>query len=148
MGKQTGPAAPGGRSRAGGQAAEPGRPGGGSAASPGIGLWGQRRVQAELARLGFTVSARTVARYMRRSYHGVPSPTWRQFLRGHAKEIWACDFFSVRTIVFQTLYVFFVMHHETRRILQVRVSQHPTAAWATQQVVDACGWERDPHRGI
>jgi len=37
-------------------------------------LWGHRRVQAELARLGFTVSARTVARYMRRSYHGVPSP--------------------------------------------------------------------------
>jgi hypothetical protein len=34
-------------------------------------LWGQRRVQAELARLGFTVSARTVARCMRRPYHGV-----------------------------------------------------------------------------
>ena len=28
-------------------------------------LWGQRRIQAELARLGFTVSARTVAKYMR-----------------------------------------------------------------------------------
>jgi hypothetical protein len=64
----------------------------------------------------------------------------------HAKDIWACDFFSVRTIFFQTLYVFFVMQHETRRILQVRVSQHPTAAWAAQQVVDACGWDRDPPR--
>jgi hypothetical protein len=39
-------------------------------------LWGQRRVQAELARLGFPVSARTVAKYMRRPYDGVPSPTW------------------------------------------------------------------------
>ena len=28
-------------------------------------LWGQRRIQAELARLGFKVSARTVAKYMR-----------------------------------------------------------------------------------
>jgi hypothetical protein len=27
-------------------------------------LWGQRRIQAELARLGFKVSARTVAKYM------------------------------------------------------------------------------------
>jgi len=81
-------------------------------------LWGQRRVQAELARLGFTVSVRTVARYMRRPYHGVPSPRWREFLTRHAKDILACDFFCVRTILFHTLYVFFVMHHETRRILR------------------------------
>jgi len=31
-------------------------------------LWGQRRIQAELARLGFQVCARTVARYMCRPY--------------------------------------------------------------------------------
>jgi hypothetical protein len=37
-------------------------------------LWGQRRLQAELARLGFTVSARTVATYMRRPYDGVRHP--------------------------------------------------------------------------
>jgi DNA-directed RNA polymerase specialized sigma54-like protein len=28
-------------------------------------LWGQKRIRAELARLGFKVSARTVAKYMR-----------------------------------------------------------------------------------
>ena len=37
-------------------------------------LWGQRRIQAELARLGFSVCARTVARYMRQPYSGTPSP--------------------------------------------------------------------------
>src|SRR5262249_15171712 len=63
-------------------------------------LWGQRRVQAELAR--------TVARYMRRPYHGVPSASWQELLTRHAKDIWACDFFGVRTIFFRTLYVFFV----------------------------------------
>jgi hypothetical protein len=109
-------------------------------------LWGQRRVQAELARLGFSVSARTVAKYMRRPYDGVPSPTWRTFLTRHAKDIWACDFFGVRTVFFRTLYVFFVMHHETRQILQVRVTRHPTADWTAQQVVDTCGWDRDPPR--
>ena len=109
-------------------------------------LWGQRRVQAELARLGFTVSARTVATYRRRPYEGVPSPSWREFLTRQAKDIWACDFFCVRTIFFQTLHVFFVMHHETREILQARVTRHPTADWAAQQVVAACGWERDPPR--
>ncbi len=33
-------------------------------------LWGQKRIQAELARLGYRVSARTVAKYMR----GLPGP--------------------------------------------------------------------------
>jgi hypothetical protein len=50
-------------------------------------LWGQRRVQAELARLGFPVSARTVAKYMRSPYDGVPSPTWRTLLTDHATNI-------------------------------------------------------------
>ena len=36
-------------------------------------LWGQKRIQAELSRLGFTVSARTVAKYMNRRRRG-PSP--------------------------------------------------------------------------
>src|SRR5262249_31047234 len=51
---------------------------------------GQRRIQAELVRLGFKVSARTVAKYMRRPYGGKPSPGWREFLRRHAQDIWAC----------------------------------------------------------
>ncbi len=33
-------------------------------------LWGQRRIQAELVRLGFTICARTVAKYMRQPYDG------------------------------------------------------------------------------
>jgi hypothetical protein len=36
-------------------------------------LWGQRRIQAELYRLGFKVSARTVAKYMHRGHHRGPS---------------------------------------------------------------------------
>jgi hypothetical protein len=35
-------------------------------------LWGQQRIQAELAELGFTVCARTVAKYMRRPWNGHP----------------------------------------------------------------------------
>jgi putative transposase len=43
-------------------------------------LWGQQRIQGELANLGFNVSPRTVAKYMRRRWNGQPSPGWRQFL--------------------------------------------------------------------
>ena len=63
-------------------------------------FWGQRRIQAELARLGFKVCARTVAKYMRRPTHRRPSPGWRLFLRQHASTVWACDFFCVHTITF------------------------------------------------
>ena len=83
-------------------------------------FWGQRRIQAELARLGFKVSARTIAKYMRRPYGRKPSPSWRQFLKRHAQDIWACDFFCVRTIWFQTLYVFFAIRHANRELLQSR----------------------------
>ena len=44
-------------------------------------LWGQQRIQGELARLGFSVCARTVAKYMRKPYDGIPSPGWQRFLK-------------------------------------------------------------------
>lgn len=107
---------------------------------------GQRRIQAELVRLGFKVSARTVAKYMRRPYAGKPSPGWRQFLKRHAQNIWACNFFCVRTIWFQTFYVFFAIRHANREVLHVQVTRHPTEEWVAQQVVECCGWDRDPPR--
>jgi len=109
-------------------------------------LWGQRRIQAELARLGHKVSARTVAKYMRRPHGQKPSPGWRIFLKQHAGEIWACDFIGVQTILFRTLYVFFVVRHASREVLHVQVTQHPTAEWTAQQIVECCGWDRKPPR--
>jgi putative transposase len=109
-------------------------------------LWGQRRIQAELARLGYKVSARTVAKYMRRPHEREPSPGWRIFLKQHTGEIWACDFISVQTILFRTLYVFFVVRHASREVVHVQVTQHPTAEWTAQQIVECCGWDRKPPR--
>lgn len=106
-------------------------------------LWGQRRIQAELARLGFEVCARTVARYMRRPYGGTPSPGWQQFLTQHTAEIWACDLFTIQTVWFQTLPVIFVIHHGTRELVHARVTSHPNSAWLAQQMVEACGISRE-----
>jgi putative transposase len=102
-------------------------------------LWGRRRIQAELARLGFKVSARTVAKYMRLPHDREPSPGWRSFLRRHAAEIWACDFFCVQSLWFRTLYAFFVVSHASREALHVEVTRHPTAEWGAQQIVECCG---------
>ena len=107
-------------------------------------LWGQCRIQAELTTLGFKVCARTVARYMRRPYDGRPSPRWRQFLNQHASDIWACDLFTVHTVWFQTLYVFFVIHHSTRALIHARVTAHPNSEWLAQQMLEACGISREP----
>jgi len=109
-------------------------------------LWGQRRIQAELARLGFKVSARTVAKYMRLPHDREPSPGWRTFLERHAAEIWACDFFCVQTLWFKTLHAFFVVNHASREVLLVQVTRQPTAEWVAQQIVECCGWERAPPR--
>jgi hypothetical protein len=42
------------------------------------------------------------------------------------------------------LYVFFVIHRGTREVVQMRVTAHPTADWLAQQMVEACGCERQP----
>ena len=105
-------------------------------------LWGQRRIQAELVRLGFQISARSVAKYLRRPWDGNPSPGWRRFLKQQASTIWACDFFCVQTIFFKTLYVFFVIDHASREVLHIRSTRHPTADWIARQIVECCGWDR------
>jgi hypothetical protein len=58
--------------------------------------WGRRRIQAELALLGYEVAELTVAKYMHRKSPR-PSPTWRVFLTAHARDIVAVDFFLVPT---------------------------------------------------
>jgi hypothetical protein len=98
-------------------------------------LWGQRRIHAELARLGFQVSARTVAKYMRGCRGRGPTGAWREFLTRHASDMWACDFFCVPTVLFQTLHVFFVIRLANRGILHVEVTRHPVAGWAAQQML-------------
>jgi transposase InsO family protein len=62
------------------------------------------------------------------------------------RNIWACDFFCVRTIWFQTLYVFFVVRHLNREILHVAVTPCPTAEWTAQQIIECCAWDRWPPR--
>src|SRR5438445_4983448 len=47
------------------------------------------------------------------------------------------DFFTVSTLTGRVLFVLVLLSHERRRIVHVNVTDHPTAAWTAQQVVDA-----------
>jgi transposase InsO family protein len=98
--------------------------------------WGRRRIRAELALLGYAVADLTVAKYMHRTSPR-PSPTWRMFLTAHARDIVAVDFFLVPTLTFRLLFVFVVLRHERRELLHINVTDHPSAVWTAQQIIEA-----------
>jgi uncharacterized protein (DUF302 family) len=47
------------------------------------------------------------------------------------------DFFTVPTVTGRILFVFVVLLHHRRRIVHCNDTEHPTAPWTTQQVVEA-----------
>ena len=97
--------------------------------------WGAPKIHAELLKLGFQISERTVTRYLRRvGRRGDPAKRWRTFLHNHREAIVAFDFFTVPTMTFQMLYCFFVIEHDRRKILHCNVTRHPTADWVIQQL--------------
>ncbi len=104
-----------------------------AAANP---LWGAPRIHGELGKLGLAVSERTVSRLVRRSRRP-PSQTWRTFLTNHVPAMGSMDFFTVPTVTGRILFVFVVLLHHRRRIAHFNVTEHPTAAWTAQQVVEA-----------
>jgi putative transposase len=98
--------------------------------------WGRRRIRAELALLGYEVAELTVAKYMHRTSPR-PAPTWRVFLTAHARDIVAVDFFLVPTLTFRLLFVFVMLRHERRELLHINVTDHPSAVWTAQQIIEA-----------
>jgi len=100
--------------------------------------WGAPRIHGELHMIGFDVSERTISRYMpRRSPRPDAVQRWLVFLRNHRDAIAAMDFFTVPTITFRVLYVWFVVEHDRRRILRSDVTKHPAATWVIQQLREA-----------
>jgi len=81
--------------------------------------WGVPRIKAELHLLGYKVAESTVAKYRVRIRQPL-SQTWKSFLRNHANEIVAIDFFIVPTVTFNVLYGFVVLapQQETGSSLQ------------------------------
>jgi transposase InsO family protein len=106
-------------------------------------LWGSPRIVGELRKLGINVAKSTVEKY-RPKRRKPPSPTWKAFLNNHIKDIVACDFFTVPTASCKVLFVFILLAHERRRIVHFNITEHPTAVWTAQQVVEAFPWESAP----
>jgi hypothetical protein len=107
--------------------------------------WGSVRIQGELRKLGYHVSARSVRRYRPAVKRRPPSQSWRTFLKNHAPHIWAADFLIVQTLTFHTLYVFFFITHHRRRLVHLNLSAHPTAEWVWRQLIGATPYSQQPH---
>ncbi len=99
-------------------------------------FWGAPRIDGELLKLGIDISERTVSRLMPK-HRKPPSQTWRAVLNNHMKEFVSIDFFTVPTVTFRVLFVFVVLSHHRRRVVHFNVTEHPTALWTGQQIVEA-----------
>jgi transposase InsO family protein len=106
-------------------------------------LWGAPRIHGELLKLGLTVSQATVSKYMVRP-RTPPSQAWRTFLKNHAPDLIALDFFTVPTATFRVLFVLVVLTHSRRRLVHFNVTEHPTAEWTARQLLEACALEEGP----
>jgi transposase InsO family protein len=89
------------------------------------------------------VAKSTVEKYRPRSKRP-PSLTWKTFLKNHVQDVVALDDFVVPTVTFRVLFVLVILAHERRRIVHFNVTDHPTAQWTAQQVVEAFPWNEAP----
>jgi hypothetical protein len=107
-------------------------------------LWGAPRIHGELQKLGIAVSERTVSRLLQRRLGRPPSQTWRTFLANHAASLVSMDFFTVPTLTGRVFFVFVLLAHQRRRIVHFAITDHPTAAWTAQQIIEAFPDETAP----
>jgi hypothetical protein len=100
--------------------------------------WGAPRIHGELHMIGFDVTERTISRYMPRR-HPIPTPSsagsFSCATTAMRSPRW--NFFTVPTVTFRVLYVWFVVENGQRRILRSDVTKHPAATWVIQQLREA-----------
>src|SRR4030081_2517801 len=99
-------------------------------------FWGAPRIHGELGKLGIEVSERPVSRLLRRRRRP-PSQTWRTFLTNHVAALVSMDFFIVPTLTGRVLFVLVLLSHHRRRIVHLAITEHPTAMWTAQQIIEA-----------
>ena len=108
-------------------------------------LWGAERIRGELLKLDIRVSKRTIQKYMRQARPPRKSgQTWATFVRSHASEIWACDFLQVTDLLFRPLFAFVIVELNSRRVVHVGVTRHPSEAWVAQQLREATPYDEHP----
>jgi putative transposase len=108
--------------------------------------WGLGRILGELKKLGIRSVCKTTIRNILKEYGFDPGPkrgegTWDDFIRIHAKTLWACDFISKKVWTLGGLVDFFVLffiHVDTRKVHIAGITTNPDGRWMAQQARNMC----------
>ena len=73
-----------------------------------------------------------------------PTQSWRTFLENHARDLWACNFLPLYGVLFQPIFAFFIVEHESRRVVHFDVTRSPSDEWAAQQLREATPYCEGP----
>jgi hypothetical protein len=99
--------------------------------------WGYRRIMGELIGLGIQISQTSVRNVLTSAGIGPAGQrggtSWREFVRGQAQSMVACDFFTVDTITRRRIYVLFFIELSSRRVHLAGLTESPGGAWTAQQ---------------
>jgi putative transposase len=108
-------------------------------------LWGAERIRGEMLKLKMGVAKSSVQKYAQDLRRVGPSgQTWGTFLRNHASEVWTCDFLQTYDALFRSIFVFVIIELESRRVVHVNATRHPTDAWVAQQLREATPFGEKP----
>jgi hypothetical protein len=101
--------------------------------------WGYKKIQGELLKLDIRLDKNTIRNILsdfRRKGKIRQSLTWKQFLRVQIHSFYGMDFFTIDTMMKQRFYVFFIIYHQTREIVQFAITQNPCREYIRQQLIE------------
>lgn len=102
--------------------------------------FGYTRIVGEMTKLGIRIGRSTVRNIlMEEGISPVPdrkSEVWSDFLDRHGDTLWACDFFSVKTITssgLRKMYMLVFLCVKTREVYITPSTRHPKSAWVSEE---------------
>jgi len=100
--------------------------------------WGHKRIQGELLKLNIHMDKNTIRNILsdfRRRGKVKQSLIWKQFLSQQIHSLYAADFFTVDTILNQRFYVYFIIYHKSREIVDFAITRNPCREFVRQQLI-------------
>ena len=97
--------------------------------------FGYTRIIGELRKMGIKKISRQTVRNILKEEGIEPGPDrksdcWEEFIKRHAETLWACDFFSVKTVTtrgLREMYVLVFLCLETREVIVSPATEHPNS---------------------
>ena len=103
--------------------------------------FGYTRIIGELRKIGIKKISRQTVRNILKEEGIEPGPNrrndcWSNFIQRHKETLWACDFFSVKTVTMKgirEMYVMVFLCMDTREAILSEATEHPNSAWVCEQ---------------